>query len=145
MDHAIQLACENLRRPFGSVIVDRKAGEIISEGRNKNYANPILHSDIAAINGLAAKHEELNWADFDLYTTAEPNAMCMAAILWAGISRVFYGTNLPRLTELGFRQIEIPAAEVIDRAMNLDCQLIAGIRKKECDDLFTAAAKLESL
>jgi tRNA(Arg) A34 adenosine deaminase TadA len=143
MARAIELACQNLKRPFGSVIVDTEKGEVISEGLNKNYTNPIMHSDIAAINALVHECDEVDWSRCALYATAEPNAMCMAAILWTGIPQVYYGTPLEKLHTLGFRHIAISAQEVIDRADQLDCQLTGGVRQQECDELFTAAARLD--
>lgn len=70
--------------------------------------------------------------------------MCMSGILWAGISRVVYGSSIPTLHDLGYRQIDLRAQEVIDRARgNLGCELVGGIKEQECDALFAAAIKLE--
>ena len=145
MNMAIELACQNLKRPFGTVIIDSATGELAAEGINKAYTNPVLHSDMAALHALAAQYSDLDWGRYTLYTTAEPNPMCMSAILWARLGCVVYGTSRETLAELGFRHIHISAREVVDQAVDLRCKLIPGIMKTECDALFTAAAKLEKL
>lgn len=144
MKQVIQLACQNLKRPFASLIVDHLNGEVIAEGLNKSYKNPTLHSELAAIANAAERHgEDLRWADCTLYTTAEPNPMNMSAILWTGIPRVVFGSRLETLQKLGYRSIDIPAREVVDRARGLTCELLGQVLESECDALFTAAARLE--
>jgi tRNA(adenine34) deaminase len=144
MRQALELASQNLKRPFACVIVDRVNGEVIATGLNKNHKNPVMHAEIVAITNLVKDHgEDARWSDYTLYTTAEPNAMNMAAILWTGIPQVVYGTSLATLQKLGYRSINIPAAEVVSRAGGLTCQLIPSVLEKECNRLFSAAAKLE--
>ena len=62
--------------------------------------------------------------------------MCMAAILWARIEVVVFGSSIPQLVREGLNQIEIRAAEIARRAPVASCQLIGGVRKAECDRLF---------
>jgi tRNA(adenine34) deaminase len=81
----------------------------------------------------------VNWSRLCLYTTAEPCCMCQGAILWAGIRRVVFGTSIETLRKLGWRQIEIPAAEVVRRTPLAQCELIGAVLERECDDLFRAA------
>ena len=143
MRQVIVLACQNLKRPFASLIVDPINGEVVAEGLNKNYHNPVMHSEIVAITKVVEKIDDPDWSNYVLYTTAEPNAMAMAGILWTGIGKVVYGSRLSTLNELGYRHIAIPAQEVIDRANNLQSELVGGILEKECDEIFAAAMKLE--
>jgi tRNA(Arg) A34 adenosine deaminase TadA len=144
MRQALELASQNLKRPFACVIVDRVNGEVVARGLNKNHKNPVMHAEIVAITALVREHgEDARWGDYTLYTTAEPNAMNMAAILWTGIPEVVHGTSLATLSSLGYRNIDIPAREVVARARALPCRLVPGVLEKECDALFAAAAKLD--
>ena len=143
MRQVMELACQNLRRPFAAIVVDPVNGEVVSEGLNKNYHNPIMHAELVAITEAVKNCEDPDWKSFVLYTTAEPNVMAISGILWTGIGKVVYGSSLATLRELGYRHIEIPAAEVVERAVGLDCELVGGIRESECDEIFAAAIKLE--
>ncbi|MFT5496731.1 MAG: tRNA(adenine34) deaminase [Kiritimatiellia bacterium] len=143
MRQVMQLACQNLKRPFASLIVDSVNGEVVSEGLNKNYHNPIMHSELVAITEAVKNCEDPDWPNFVLYTTAEPNTMSISGILWAGIGKVVYGSSLATLNTLGYRHIGIPAAEVVERAVDLKCELVGGILEKECNEIFAAAMKLE--
>ena len=67
--------------------------------------------------------------------------MCQGAILWAGIRRVVFGTSIETLRKLGWRQIEIPAAEVVRRTPEAECELIGAVLERECDDLFRVARR----
>jgi tRNA(adenine34) deaminase len=52
-------------------------------------------TEIVVINRCAADHPSVDWTALDLYTTAEPCAMCQSAVEWAGIPTVYYGTSIP--------------------------------------------------
>ena len=65
--------------------------------------------------------------------------MCQSAIEWAGIPTVYYGTSIPHLQHLGWKQIEIRAAEVARRTPFRQTSVIGGILAEECNDLFEAA------
>ena len=80
MKEAIELAHQNPRAPFGSVLVDRRTGEIVARGVNDSSANPTLHGEIAAINDYALR-ENVDWNELTLYTTAEP------CCRWSGMTR----------------------------------------------------------
>jgi tRNA(Arg) A34 adenosine deaminase TadA len=122
-------------RPFGSVIVDAKSGELICQGWNRSDVNPILHGEIDAINRL---HEGpiRDPSSLVLYSTAEPCVMCLGAILWSGINTVVFGTSVETLTRLGFKQFKISANELIEKSFNTQCELIGGVLESECDRLF---------
>jgi len=145
MDQVIEVACQNLRRPFASLLVDAASGEVIATGLNKGHKNPTLHSEMMAIANALEKNHIIEWNNTVLYTTAEPGCMAMSGILWTGIPTVVYGCSMDRIHELGFRQIKIPATEVIERAPNLTCQLIPEVCKDKCDELFSAASKVNKL
>lgn len=90
--------------PFGSAIVD-KNGEIISVASNtvlKDH-NPTAHGEI---NAIIKAGQELGTHDLSgcvLYTTAYPCPMCLSAIIWANIKKVYYGCEPKDAEEIGFR------------------------------------------
>lgn len=88
--------------PFGAVIV--KDGEIIAAARNQVLAtnDPTMHAEIAAIRKACQKLGRFNLEDCAIYVTCEPCPMCMAAILWARISEVYFGANRKDAESIGF-------------------------------------------
>lgn len=145
MKRAIETACQNLQRPFGALLVDSREGEVLATAVNRSYRNPVAHSELEVINEAVRRAGgDVRWQDCTLYVTAEPCAMCMSGILWTGIPQVVFGSSIATLRDLGYRHIDICAAEVVDRARGgLTCRLLGGILEKECDALFAAAIKLE--
>jgi tRNA(Arg) A34 adenosine deaminase TadA len=133
MRRAIEIARGNPAAPFGTVIADRGTGKIIAEGLNEAGINPIWHGEMTALRNLDGSADR---SRLTLYTTAEPCPMCMAAILWAGVGEVVYGTSIPTLISLGWPQIVLRAEEVATRANFAACQLRGGILEPECDVLF---------
>lgn len=93
--------------PFGAVIV--KNDEIIARGHNRVVAthDPTAHAEIVAIRRASRRLERFHLEDCQLYTTCEPCPMCLAAILWAGIPRVYFGCTRDDAAALGFSDREI--------------------------------------
>lgn len=89
--------------PFGCVIV--KDGEIIGKGHNEvvKRKDPTCHGEIMAIHEASRTLDSFDLSGCELYTTGEPCPMCMGAILWANIDRVYYGCNIADTEEIGFR------------------------------------------
>ena len=89
--------------PFGAVIV--KDGVVVCKGHNQLLKNndPTCHGEILAIHKACKKLGTHDLCGCELYTTAEPCPMCMAAILWANIDKVYYGCNIMDTEEIGFR------------------------------------------
>ncbi|MGE0718632.1 MAG: deaminase [Alphaproteobacteria bacterium] len=131
---AIAEARRNPRWPFGAVITDG-AGQVVAAGVNDSRANPTFHGEVAAMNDYVARHGNSGWADRTLYTTGEPCPMCMAAIAWAGIGAVVWGTSIATLTR-HMRQIAITADQVAAAAGFYKGRLIGGVLEAECDALF---------
>lgn len=145
MKQTIETACQNLQRPFGALILDHKEGEVLATAVNRSYRNPLAHAELEVIRKVVAqKGGDVNWQDCTMYIIAEPCSMCISGILWTGISRVVYGSSLPTLHELGYRQIRLRASEVVAQAEPaLTTELVGGVMEEECDALFAAAIKLE--
>jgi tRNA(Arg) A34 adenosine deaminase TadA len=135
MRRAIELARKVPGLPFAAVLV-RTTGQVVAEGWNRSAENPVWHGEIDAINRCALSRPGIDWSELTLYTTAEPCPMCQAAILWAGIPRVVFGSSIGFLRSRGWWQIDILAEEVIRRTPFRTCVLLGGVLGAECDALF---------
>jgi len=93
--------------PFGSVIV--KDGKIVAKGHNHVVANndPTCHGEVDAIRKACKKLKTFDLSGCELYTTGEPCPMCLAAIAWANINKVYYGATLADNEMIGFRDVKI--------------------------------------
>ena len=93
---AIELSIQSAKSqggPFGAVVV--KNDEIISEGNNQVTANndPTAHAEIVAIRNACKKLNDFFLKGCDLYTSCEPCPMCLAAIYWSHIDKIFYANT----------------------------------------------------
>lgn len=88
-----QISIEEGGGPFGAVIV--QGGIIVSTGNNRVTKNndPTAHAEIEAIRDACKKLGKFKLSNCTIYTSCEPCPMCLGAIYWAGIKRVFYGNN----------------------------------------------------
>jgi guanine deaminase len=106
MARAIQLSVDNVKRgnggPFGAVIV--KAGSIIAEGVNCVTAknDPTAHAEVTAIREAGSKLGGFSLKDCEIYTSCEPCPMCLGAIYWAHISRIYFGSVAADASKIGF-------------------------------------------
>lgn len=107
MQLAIQEAYEGITAgdggPFGAVVV--KEGVVIASGHNHVLSNcdPTCHGEIDAIRKACRKLDTHDLTGCELYTTGEPCPMCLGAILWANIEKVYYGCTLADNEMIGFR------------------------------------------
>lgn len=105
MLRAIELSEESVRNgggPFGALIV--KNGEIIAEGNNKVTINndPTAHAEVCAIRNACKKLNIFELTDCEIYTSCEPCPMCLGAIYWAHLAKIYYGNNRKDASEIGF-------------------------------------------
>ena len=96
MKRAISLSIDNIKNnggPFGCVIV--KENEIIAEGVNRVTFNndPTAHAEIVAIRNACQKLNTFNLEGCELYSSCEPCPMCLSAIYWARIDRIYYANT----------------------------------------------------
>lgn len=89
--------------PFGAVIV--KDNKVVGKGHNSVIKNndPTCHGEMMAIHKACKKLGTFDLSGCEIYTTGEPCPMCLAAILWANISKVYYGCNIYDTEKIGFR------------------------------------------
>ena len=90
--------------PFGAVVVD-KEGNIIANGNNKvlKTNDPTAHAEIVAIRNACEKLQTYDLSEYILYTSCEPCPMCLSAIIWANIKKVYYGCTKKDAGDIGFR------------------------------------------
>lgn len=105
MRRAIELAKENVKRgggPFGAVIV--KDGEAVAESGNSVTLDndPTAHAEVNAIRRAAAKLQDFNLEDCEIYASCEPCPMCLGAIYWAHISKIYYCCTRDDAAAAGF-------------------------------------------
>lgn len=97
MQRAVELARAGVGEPgalpYAAVVV--KDGRIVGEGLNRSLAtcDPTSHGEVEAIRDACRRLNALSLAGCDLYTTAEPCAMCVATMHLAGVERLFYGAS----------------------------------------------------
>ena len=106
MRRAITLARDNMRTlrggPFGAVVV--KDGAIVGEGCNQvTTANdPTAHAEVTAIRQACARLGTFNLSGAEIFTSCEPCPMCLAAIYWARIDRIYYANDRADAARIGF-------------------------------------------
>jgi len=95
---------ENKGGPFGAVITDSD-GDIVSVASNLvlESHDPTAHAEIVAIRKASEKLKTHDLSNCTLYATGYPCPMCLSAIIWANIKKVYYGTNLKDAENIGFR------------------------------------------
>ncbi len=105
MKRAIELSregvCGGHGFPFGTVIV--KNDEIIGEGFNQvpSTNDPTAHAEVIAIRKAGARLETFDLSGCDLYVNGVPCCMCLGAILWSRVSRVFYALDMQACVDIG--------------------------------------------
>lgn len=141
MELAVAIAKHNPKYPFGALIVDNKTGKILAQGLNDSNKthNPTHHGEMVAINNCVKNHPNVDWKNTTLYTTAEPCSMCQSAIVWAGISRVVYGTSIDNLQHFGWNQIDIASETINSRASFYKGKVKGDVLDETTDALFRKA------
>jgi tRNA(Arg) A34 adenosine deaminase TadA len=106
MRRAIALSHERMEAgdggPFGAVIV--RDGAIVAEGWNQvtSENDPTAHAEIVAIRRACAALESFVLDDCEIYTSCEPCPMCLSAIYWARLRRLYYGNSKDDAAGIGF-------------------------------------------
>lgn len=105
MQMAIDASIQNVKNgggPFGAVIV--RNGQVIATGVNRVTANndPTAHAEVSAIRSACAQLGTFHLQDCVIYTSCEPCPMCLSAIYWSGITRIYYGNTAQDADDIGF-------------------------------------------
>jgi len=88
--------------PFGAVIV--KDGKIIAEGANHvtTSNDPTAHAEIVVIRKACEELRTFQLDDCEIYTSCEPCPMCLGAIYWARLKKVYYSSTKEDAKNIGF-------------------------------------------
>ena len=139
MREAIALSVENIDNgggPFGAVIV--KDGVVVARGANRVTADndPTAHAEVSAIRQAARNLGTFDLSGCEIYTSCEPCPMCLSAIYWAHIDRIFYANTQYDAKEIDFddsfiyTQLSLdPAKRFIPAVRVLGDEAIAAFRK----------------
>ena len=106
MRRAIDISSEKMRKgfggPFGAVIV--KDGQIVAEGFNQvtSAGDPTAHAEVVAIRAACAALGDYSLEGCELYSSCEPCPMCLGAIYWARLDRVYYANDRADAAAIGF-------------------------------------------
>jgi len=106
MARAIQLSINNVQSgrggPFGAVVV--KDGNIVAEGANLVTAanDPTAHAEVLAIREACKKLRVFDLEGCEIYSSCEPCPMCLGAIYWARLARVFFANAAADASKIGF-------------------------------------------
>ena len=120
MRRAIALAVDNVANgggPFGAVIA--RDDEIVAEGVNRVTANhdPTAHAEVSAIRAACSQLQTFDLTGCEIYTSCEPCPMCLGAIYWAHLDRIFYGANQHDAAAINFddafiyRELAVPVEQ----------------------------------
>ena len=107
MDVAIDLSDDNFDKnyggPFGACVV--KDGKIIGKGINRVIKNcdPTAHAEIVAIRNACKAINSHDLTGCTLYTSCYPCPMCLSAIIWSNIKKVYYANTKEDAADIGFR------------------------------------------
>jgi guanine deaminase len=121
MRRAIELARQGMSQgaggPFGAVVV--KDGKIVGEGWNRVVGtnDPTAHGEVTAIRDACTRLGTFSLVGCEIHTTGQPCPMCLGAIHWARLSKIYYGFRIEDAAAIGFddteffRQMMLPAEQ----------------------------------
>lgn len=106
MQQTIALSLENVRSgtggPFAALVI--RGGSVLASGTNQvtTLRDPTAHAEVVAIRAACQAAGSFQLSDCELYTSCEPCPMCMGAIYWARVARVYYASTRDDATRNGF-------------------------------------------
>lgn len=104
MEQARKTMNENIGGPFGAAVIS-ETGEILAVTSNSVLRDndPTAHAEVNAIRTACKKIGSYDLGGCVLYTTAYPCPMCLSAIIWANIKKVYFGCRPEDAEHIGFR------------------------------------------
>jgi len=134
----MRMAIAEARRadfPFGAVIV--RDGKLLARGRNlgRTTDDPTAHGEMVAIHRALKAHGSKALKGATLYTSGEPCAMCMGAILWCGFGRLVFAASVDQLASK-IDQIMISSADLAAKAPYAPISITGGVLADEAMRLF---------
>ena len=138
MEIALEEAYRGIKRgyggPFGACIVCR--GEVIATGHNEvlKTNDPTRHAEVCAIIRASKALGSPHFKGAEIYSTTEPCVMCFAAIHWAQIKRIYFGTTVRDVRNLGFNELII-SNRTLRRVGSSRVDIVSGLLREECREL----------
>ena len=138
MEIAIAEAYRGIERghggPFGACLV--LGGEVLATGHNEvlKSNDPTRHAEICAIIRAAKHIRSPHFKGCEIYSTTEPCVMCFAAIHWAQIPRLYFGTTVGDVKRLGFNELVV-SNQTLKRLGKSKVHVTAGVMRDECRGL----------
>jgi len=104
IERAMETMQKNFGGPFGAVIID-KEGAVVSIASNTVLKDndPTAHAEVNAIRQACEKLGTYDLSECVLYTTCYPCPMCLSAVIWANIKKIYYACTKEDAAEIGFR------------------------------------------
>jgi guanine deaminase len=142
-DELMQIAIETCREglakgqsPFGCAIA--MGDKVVARAHNTVALTTDItaHAEVNAIRAACHEAGDIFLTDAMVATTCEPCPMCMSALHWARVGKVYYGATIADADGAGFNELQLPAAELL-RIGGSHVQLIGDTLADECRQLFT--------
>ncbi len=148
MQEAIRLSIQMMRRgkggPFGAVVV--RKNEIVGRGCNKvtSANDPTAHAEVVAIRDACRRLGTFQLSDCELYTSCEPCPMCLSAMYWARLKKVYYANTRKDAADIDFdddfiyTEVSRPIADrklVMRQLMRKEALLAFNEWKKKADKI----------
>ena len=142
MEVAIDLSDDNFDKeyggPFGACVV--KDGKIVGKGINRVIKNmdPTAHAEVVAIRNACKKLGTHDLSGCEIYTSCYPCPMCLSAIIWANIKKVYYGNTKEDAADIGFRDdfIYDYLDKLSDDKMNKRVLNLKSMNREEAQEVF---------
>jgi guanine deaminase len=138
MEIALEEAYRGIDRghggPFGACIV--KGGRVVARGHNEvlKTHDPTRHAEMCAIERSARRLGTHLFRGASIYSTTEPCVMCFAAIHWARIDRIYFGTTVRDVRALGFNELVISNRRLQGLGGG-SVEIVPGVLRDECRKL----------
>jgi guanine deaminase len=145
MRRALDEALENLPAmdggPFGACLVRGDTVLAVTHNTVLRDLDPTCHAETNAIRLAARRLQSYDLSGCEIYSTTEPCPMCFAAIHWARIGRVIYGTAIDEVAQLGFNELTIGSRQM--QALGRSpVAIYPGFLADECRQLLTEWARM---
>ena len=140
MQVALQEAYRGIEKgeggPFGACVV--RKGEIIARGHNEvlKTRDPSRHAEVCAIGRASRLLGSPHLQGSVIYSTTEPCVMCFAAIHWACVRKIYFGTRIRDARRLGFNELVI-SNRTLRRLGKSRVEIVSGVLGGECRELLS--------
>jgi guanine deaminase len=121
--------------PFGCAIAVGDRVVAVSHNIVLSTTDITAHAEITALREACRAERRIHLIDAIVATTCEPCPMCLAALHWARVAKVYYGATIDDANSAGFNEMRLAASEMV-RLSGSSLRLVAGVLAEECRGLF---------